>query len=87
MAKLSKGLSRDSNPIDQPEGTWRYAKNALLKRDIGGLSNEAGIELQKSLGDKVCIGAIEVSEVQIIIFAVSPETAGGNIFSWNNNYR
>lgn len=45
----SKGLHTDSSPIDQPKGTYRYAKNAVLESregDVGFISNE--------LSNKVC---------------------------------
>ena len=48
VTRPSKGLNTDSSPIDQPKGTYRYAKNAVLESregDIGFLSNELGAEI------------------------------------------
>ena len=41
--KYIKGLFKDTAHIDQPEGTWRYAKNMVLNEKIGSVSNEGGI--------------------------------------------
>ena len=37
MAKkrFLKGLFKDMSHIDQPEGTWRYAKNAIINEKKG----------------------------------------------------
>ena len=66
--RFIKGLFKDTAHIDQPEGTWRYAKNVI--------TNEGGTELAGHLGanpltgaqnDKV-IGKIEVSDNRVILF-------------------
>ena len=62
MGKFGKGLNRDSNPIDQPEGTWRYAKNAVVKKELGGISNESGTSLSATGPTAYTfIGKIEIS--------------------------
>ena len=42
MAKYVKGLNKDAAPVDQPEGSYRYAKNALSNETAGAISNEPG---------------------------------------------
>ena len=42
--KYSKGLQLDTTPVDQPEGSWRYARNATMNKKAGGISNEGGVE-------------------------------------------
>ena len=74
--RFIKGLFKDTAHIDQPEGTWRYAKNAVTNDKKGSISNEGGTELAGHLGanpltgaqnDKV-IGKIEVSDNRVILF-------------------
>ena len=75
MAKkrFLKGLFKDMSHIDQPEGTWRYAKNAIINEKKGVISNEGGTELAgdivSSAGLTVkVIGIIEVANDKAIIF-------------------
>ena len=95
MGKLSKGLNRDANPVDQPEGTWRYAKNAIVKRDFGGISNEAGTDLgygsldtpitsgrSLSMGYKA-IGKIEIESNINIIFSYNAASQASEIGYWD----
>ena len=74
MGKFGKGLNRDSGPIDQPEGTWRYCKNAILKREIGGISNEGGTEvfIESPTGvEYLLLGKIPVGVERTILFSCS----------------
>tara|TARA_R110002012_G_scaffold14822_2_gene60378 strand:- start:745 stop:6207 length:5463 start_codon:yes stop_codon:yes gene_type:complete len=74
MAKkrFLKGLFKDMSHIDQPEGTWRYAKNAIINEKKGVISNEGGTELagdivsSAGIQNKV-IGIIEVANDKAII--------------------
>ena len=43
MGKYIKGLFKDNAPKDQPEGTWRYAKNMTMHPMDGALTVESGI--------------------------------------------
>ena len=55
MAKYVKGLNKDAAPVDQPEGTYRYAKNALSNETAGATSNEPGTRKVASLNtNSVC---------------------------------
>ena len=49
MAKYTKGLSKDTSPEDQPQGTWRYARNMTMHHVDGALSAEPGITTVASL--------------------------------------
>lgn len=40
-----KGLFLDCNPIDQPEGTWRDARNVLVTKIKGAFTNEDGTSI------------------------------------------
>ena len=82
MGKFGKGLNRDSNPIDQPEGTWRYAKNAVVKKELGGISNESGTTSTAAMqgsGDYTFIGKIEISSDFVILFSVLNASSRGEI--------
>ena len=74
--RFIKGLFKDTAHIDQPESSWRYAKNAVINNKKGSISNEGGTELAGHLGgapytgaikDKV-LGKIEVSDDRVILF-------------------
>jgi len=90
-----KGLFKDTAHIDQPEGTWRYAKNMVLNEKMGSISNEGGTELAGHLGlngttgaqnDKV-IGAIEVNDDKVILFIKDVQntvTPRSEIGIWQN---
>lgn len=42
--KLNNGLNTDVNPIDQPEGTYRDARNVVFSRKYNSISNEDGFD-------------------------------------------
>ena len=78
--RFLKGLFKDTGHIDQPEGSWRHARNMVINQTEGAVSNEGGTVYTGHLGasglsttpsgnqnDKV-IGAIEVSEDRAILF-------------------
>lgn len=84
MSRYIKGLVRDTFPSDQPEGTWRYAKNAIVNRVDGTIGNEEGNSLAVSIGRRIfrqgeflapikgykVIGTIEITDDRIIVFSV-----------------
>ena len=93
--RFIKGLFKDTAHIDQPEGTWRYAKNAVINNKKGSLSNEGGTELAGHLGrdlvtgaqnDKV-LGKIEVNNNRVILFVkdVVSNTKRSEIGVWEDN--
>ena len=86
MAKYVKGLFKDTAHIDQPEGTWRYAKNLTIHPITGALSNESGFDVVKLPVEDanatefdvynilppaaIVVGAIEITDDRIILFIV-----------------
>ena len=71
MTKYAKGMMRDTTPQDQPEGTWRYARNATVKKHDGGISNEGGVDrkIRSWNNEDNFIGKIEISDGRVILFA------------------
>ena len=77
--RFIKGLFKDTGHIDQPEGTWRHARNMVMNYKDGAVSNEGGTILNGHLGnnsirgaqeDKV-IGAIEVDSDRVVLFVLN----------------
>ena len=74
MGRLTKGMHRDTHPSDQPEGTWRYARNAIINRVDGAISNERGTDEGPNIGllpGYKVIGAIETTSDEIVLFSVN----------------
>jgi len=66
-----KGLFKDTSHIDQPAGTIRYAKNAVINRTYGALSNEEGNTLMASMPEySTVIGTIPLVDGEIVIFLI-----------------
>ena len=74
--RFIKGLFKDTGHIDQPEGSWRHARNMVINSTDGAVSNEGGNRAKGHLGsdplvgaqnDKV-IGTIECSNDKTIMF-------------------
>ena len=83
--KFLKGLFKDTAHIDQPEGTWRYAKNALLNQIKGAISNEGGNIEAGSLGtESTVIGIIEVDNDKAVIFSYNNVDEYSEIGIWQN---
>ena len=57
MARYIKGLNKSTSHIDQPEGTWRHAKNVVINKIDGGIQNERGIEQKFTLTGSFIPGA------------------------------
>ena len=43
--RFLKGLFKDTGHIDQPNGTWRHARNMVVNDTEGAVSNEGGTTL------------------------------------------
>tara|TARA_R110002020_G_scaffold59747_7_gene162716 strand:+ start:5578 stop:11094 length:5517 start_codon:yes stop_codon:yes gene_type:complete len=71
-----KGLFKDTTYLDQPEGTWRYALNAIVQDKDGTISNETGNTpdgyikgvTAAEAENMLCIGHIEVDDNKVILF-------------------
>ena len=83
--RFVKGLFKDTGHIDQPEGTWRHARNMVINSTDGAVSNEGGTALAGHLGttpgtgaqnDQV-IGTIECSKDVIVMFITDVVSAPG----------
>ena len=69
--RFLKGLFKDTAHIDQPEGTWRYARNAILNEKKGSISNEGGTSITDNIPNlDTVIGIVEVTNDKAIIFYV-----------------
>ena len=72
--KFVKGLFKDTSHMDQPEGTWRYALNAIVQDKDGTVSNETGNTPDGRLKAGVAgehlavVGHIEVNDDKVILF-------------------
>ena len=77
--RFIKGLFKDTAHIDQPAGSWRYAKNAIINDKKGSVSNEGGtdynVSLQTTSGNPLLnhkvIGAIEAEGDRVVLFLKS----------------
>jgi hypothetical protein len=74
--KFFKGLHTDNHPSDQPESSYRGARNVVLKEEEQVLINEAGHIATSFLPDGYKpIGYTVLPDGEIIVFSAS---AGGN---------
>lgn len=83
ISKLYKGLHTDMNPREQPEGTYRYALNAVNENkegDQASLSNEGSNFISdnitpgyKPIGDKY------LEDNTSVVFSVNPVTSRDEI--------
>ena len=98
MGKYIKGLSKDTGHMDQPEGTWRYARNIQIHPVDGVLSNEHGMELLTKPGKpglpdvtnilpegSIVIGSIEINDDRIILFLTFNTTFTDLAFDFEYN--
>ena len=98
MGKYIKGLSKDTGHMDQPEGTWRYARNIQIHPVDGVLSNEHGMELlskksKPGLPDNtnilpegsIVIGSIEINDDRVILFLTFNTTFTDLAFDFEYN--
>ena len=69
ILRFIRGLFKDTSPIDQPMGTYRYAKNAVINDTSGAISNEPGNKIVSSLPPgSVVIGTIPITDNRIVLF-------------------
>ena len=66
--KLTQGLYKDTDPIDQLQGTYPNARNVLLNKVQGAVANELGFDRITDLNKKI-IGSIPIINDEIIIFS------------------
>ena len=73
-----KGMNQDVHPRMQPEGTYRFARNAVLETtngEWGAISNELGnkVHSSTSLPNKVLIGSVYTENGNAILFFYSSD--------------
>ena len=85
MAKYVKGLNKDAAPIDQPEGSYRYAKNVLSNETAGAISNEPGTSVINQVLDnnELVIGSIETTEDKVVLYTVDSDTNRSRIYLYD----
>jgi hypothetical protein len=72
--KFIKGLDRDANPVDQPAGTWRYAKNIVIPPNSGSIQSEHGTEKVVDItAGYSAVGNIVLHDDTVVIFSVKPD--------------
>lgn len=90
MQKLTVGLRKDENIINQPEGSWRDARNIVVRKSTEAVSNEDGVDdvTPNNYPSKQVIGVIETSTEKIFFFGSTVVTDSEiGIVDINNNYR
>ena len=76
--KFIKGLNKDAAPVDQPQGTYRYAKNVTIDESPGAISNEVGNRAAaffKTTNERV-IGSIVLTDDDVVFFTHEAGTPG-----------
>ena len=75
MSKFLKGFNRDTDPIDQPSGSWRYARNMVIPPNSGGVQAEHGNKMMAFLPTSFhLIGTIVLQDETVVCFLVKPDT-------------
>ena len=93
--RFIKGLFKDTARLDQPNETWRYARNLIMTNKEGSISNEGGTEMSGHLGgvglytgqNDVVVGAIEVNDDKVILFIIgdkNPTVKRSEIGIWDD---
>jgi hypothetical protein len=71
--KLLKGIVTDVNPIDQPEGTWRKAKNKVISKVYNALVNEDGNSVHANLlSGEVIVGVAKLPNDNLVVLISGP---------------
>lgn len=81
MVKRLKGLYQDTAPVDQPEGTYRDARNANLNLDVGAISTEEGFKRLTNSGlpsNYIPLQYVLVDD-KIVIFSANSTGNGSEI--------
>ena len=76
--KLTQGLYKDTDPIDQLQGTYPNARNVLLNKVQGAVANELGFDRITDLNKKI-IGSIPIINDEIIIFSRDDDSTNQTI--------
>ena len=72
--KFKGGIHQDAQPVNQPEGTYRVAKNVVIDGP-GNVVNEEGFNLMANFpADFMLIGQIPVTGDRVVVFLVDAPT-------------
>lgn len=71
--KFNKGLVTDTNPIEQPPGTWRDARNIVISDERNTIRNEDGIHTYAGTYPNAYtpVGVLEIPDGSHVLFSVS----------------
>ncbi len=73
--KRLKGINRDTNPMDQPAGTYRYAKNVIVDIEKLCVTSEEGDTAKILKTSKAIVGYIVLADDRLVLFLVSSVSA------------
>ena len=75
--KRLKGINRDTSPMDQPAGTYRYAKNIIVDIEKLCVTSEEGDTTAIFKQSKAIVGYIVLADDRLVLFLVDDvETTG-----------
>jgi len=67
--KIEKGIYTDTSETDQPQGTYRYAKNIVDSNTLAAKENEDGFTDLETLTPYAFIGAIPIDNESTVVFS------------------
>lgn len=77
--KFFKGLHIDNHPADQPEGTYRDARNIVINEQRGAVANEPGNESTSLFPfGYLPIGRVTLPDDRVVVF-LATEGGGSEI--------
>ena len=83
--KRLKGIFTDTEPIDQPEGTYRYAKNIEINKSLGAIVSERGNEEVETVNGEVLGSLLLPSGNTLLFLRVTTPSLQFIINEYNNN--
>ena len=75
--KPIKGIVTDVEPFEQPDGSYRYAKNVLINHKLGSITNEKGTSVVANTfgDDTIIIGQLHYNQHIIYLFVKDDTTS------------
>lgn len=87
--KFVQGIHIDNHPADQPEGTYRDARNVIVDHQRGAISNELGFKITDQLPEGYYpVGRVALPDSRIVLFLANG--SGGSeigVIEKNGNYK
>ena len=85
--KRIQGLNKDVHPEDQPEGTYRDARNITILQDIQAVVNEEGTSGYSSIPENyTVIGHQVISNNRIVVFCVTESSSEIGVINSKGQY-